>query len=105
MDVAGYGGFSDRVDNRYFETFGAAALVALIGTGIDLASPQPDPRAPTDPWQAGRSNIAQSLGTVAEQTITRTLDVSPTLEIRSGYRFNVFVERDLLFPGPYRSTW
>ncbi|SDH13852.1 IncP-type conjugal transfer protein TrbI [Pelagibacterium luteolum] len=101
MDGAGRRGFSDRVDNRYLETFGAAALTALLGTGLDLASPRPDPGQGGDLWSTGRSNIADSFGRVAEQTISRSLDVSPTLEIRSGYRFNIFVERDITFPIPY----
>ncbi len=39
-DSEGYGGFSDKVDNHYLRTFGSAALVALIGTGIDMSMPQ-----------------------------------------------------------------
>ncbi|SCX21236.1 Type IV secretion system protein virB10 [Agrobacterium sp. DSM 25558] len=39
-DAEGYGGFRDKVDRRLWRTFGSAALVALIGTGIDMSMPQ-----------------------------------------------------------------
>lgn len=109
QDAQGYSGFRDRVDNRYLQTFGSAILIALIGTGIDAALPQSN----TSPWQqnqnnvedAARRNFAQTFGRVADQTITRNLDVQPTLAIRPGYQFNVFVEQDIIFPGAFNSTW
>ncbi|WP_338610900.1 IncP-type conjugal transfer protein TrbI (plasmid) [Pelagibacterium nitratireducens] len=109
QDAQGFSGFTDRVDNRYLETFGSAILVALIGTGIDAAFPQSN----TSPWQqnenniedAARRNFADTFGRIADQTITRNLDVQPTLEIRPGYQFNVFVEQDIIFPGAFNSTW
>ncbi|ELT46640.1 IncP-type conjugal transfer protein TrbI [Brucella intermedia] len=108
MDAQGYSGFTDRVDNRYLQTFGSAILVALIGTGIDMAFPQSN----TSPWQsqnspedAARRNFADTFGRIADQTISRNMDVQPTLEIRPGYQFNVFVEQDIVFPGAFNSTW
>tara|TARA_R110002020_G_scaffold343254_1_gene557562 strand:- start:1817 stop:1954 length:138 start_codon:yes stop_codon:yes gene_type:complete len=29
-DTAGYGGFNDRVNNRYLKSFGSAILVAML---------------------------------------------------------------------------
>jgi type IV secretion system protein TrbI len=108
MDAEGYSGFRDRVDNRFLQTFGSAILIALIGTGIDAALPQSN----TSPWQpnqngledAARRNFAETFGGVADQAISRNLDnVQPTLEIRPGYQFNVFVEQDIIFPGAFNS--
>ncbi|CKZ55473.1 conjugal transfer protein TrbI [Mycobacterium tuberculosis] len=39
---------------------------------------------------------------MAEQTISKNLNVQPTLEIRPGYIFNVLVDQDMVFPGSYR---
>jgi type IV secretion system protein VirB10 len=50
---------------------------------------------------AARRNFAESFGRVAERTIDRNLNVQPTLEIRPGYRFNVLVDQDIIFPGAY----
>ncbi len=101
-DSEGYGGFSDKVDNHYLRTFGSAALVALIGAGIDMSMPESSTLATQDSASdAARRNFAESFGQVAEQTISKNLNVQPTIEIRPGYRFNVLVDQDIIFPGNY----
>jgi type IV secretion system protein VirB10 len=101
-DAEGYSGFEDEVDHHYFRTFGSAVLVALIGTGIDMAVPQGSTLATqTTASDAARRNFAESFGRVAEQTVTKNLNVQPTIEIRPGYIFNVLVDQDMIFPGVY----
>jgi len=102
-DAEGYGGFRDKVDRKWLDTFGSAILIALIGTGIDMAIPQNnDPFNSNSPEDAARINFAETFGRTAEQTIQRNMDVQPTLEIRPGYQFNVLVDQDIVFPGAYR---
>lgn len=101
-DAEGYGGFEDEVDHHYFRTFGSAILVALIGTGIDMAVPQSSTLATqSTASDAARRNFAESFGRVAEQSVTKNMNVQPTIEIRPGYMFNVLVDQDLIFPGVY----
>ena len=101
-DSKGYSGFADKVNNHYLRTFGSAALVALIGTGIDMAFPESSTLATQDTASdAARRNFAETFGRVAEQTITKTLNVQPTIRIRPGYKFNVLVDQDIVFPGHY----
>ncbi|UVK48359.1 hypothetical protein BPNPMPFG_008019 (plasmid) [Mesorhizobium sp. AR07] len=40
---------------------------------------------------------------MAERTISKNIDVQPTLEIRPGYKFNIWSIRtlDIVFPGAY----
>ena len=47
--------------------------------------------------------LGQQLGQVTAQMIGKNLSISPTLEIRPGYRFNVIVTKDMTFSKPYRS--
>lgn len=102
-DAQGYGGFHDKVNNHYWRTFGSAALIALIGTGIDASLPESSTLATQETASdAARRNFAESFGRVAEQTISRNLNVQPTLEIRPGYKFNVLIDQDIVFPGSYR---
>ncbi|MBT1160154.1 IncP-type conjugal transfer protein TrbI [Aminobacter anthyllidis] len=102
-DAEGNGGFKDKVDNHYFKTFGSAILLAIIGTGIDMAVPNSSTRANHDTASdAARRNFAETFGRVAERTISKNLDVQPTLEIRPGYKFNVLVDQDIVFPSAYR---
>jgi len=101
-DARGYGGFRDKVDRKWLQTFGSAVLIALIGTGIDMAVPQSSTLATQDTASdAVRRNFAESFGRTAEQTIQRNMNVQPTLEIRPGYKFNVLVDQDMVFPGAY----
>ncbi|WP_272939377.1 TrbI/VirB10 family protein, partial [Agrobacterium pusense] len=87
---------------HYLRTFGSAALVALIGTGIDMAVPESPTPATKDPASdAARRNFAETFGRVAEQTISKNLNVQPTINIRPGYRFNVIVDQDVIFPNLY----
>lgn len=98
-DAEGYGGFTDKVDRRLWRTFGSAALIALIGTGIDMSMPQSSTLATQDTASdAARRNFAETFGRAAEQTISKNLDVQPTIRIRPGYKFNVLVDQDIVFP-------
>lgn len=101
-DAEGYGGFQDKVDRHLWRTFGSAALVAIIGTGIDLAIPESSTLATQDSASdAARRNFAESFGRVAEQMISKNLNIQPTIRIRPGYRFNVLVDQDIVFPSTY----
>ncbi len=103
-DAEGYGGFKDKVDRHLWRTFGSAALVAIIGTGIDMSMPESSTLATQDTASdAARRNFAESFGRVAEQTISKTLNVQPTIRIRPGYKFNILVDQDIVFPQPYRN--
>lgn len=98
-DPAGYGGFKDQVDNHFFETFGSAILVALIGAGAEmLLPPEGQGSNSNTPENSARESFAETFSELSEQTVSRNMDVQPTLEIRPGYRFNVLVDQDIVFP-------
>ncbi|WP_077966940.1 IncP-type conjugal transfer protein TrbI [Ensifer adhaerens] len=102
-DAKGYGGFKDKVDRHLLRTFGSAALVALIGAGIDMSLPTDErDRGRDTASDAARRSFAETFGRVAERTIVKNLDVQPTLRIRPGYIFNVLVDQDIVFPSAYR---
>ena len=104
-DAQGYGGFEDKVNNHYLRIFGSAILVAAIGAGVDMAIPE-DRNAlgsENSAENAARRSFAETFGRVAERTISKNIDVQPTLEIRPGYKFNILVDQDIVFPGAYRS--
>jgi len=102
-DAEGYGGFKDKVDRHLWRTFGSAALIALIGTGIDRSMPESSTVATEETASdAARRNFAESFGRVAEQTISQNLNVQPTIRIRPGYKFNVLVDQDIIFPSGYQ---
>lgn len=97
---AGYPGFHDKVNNHYMRIWGNALLLSVIGAGISYG---------TDRDRHGNNNntttfsselstsLASTFGQAITQTLQKNLNLSPTLEIRPGYRFNVVVTKDILF--------
>lgn len=109
VDVQGYGGFSDKVNNHFWKVWGSAILVAAIGTGVDMALPESNRNAfgvtQNDPTDAARRNFAETFGRVADRTIDKNMNIQPTLEIRPGYNFNILVDQDIVFPGAYQTGY
>jgi type IV secretion system protein VirB10 len=101
-DGVGRSGFEDQVNNHYFRLFGSALLLSLITTGVTLTQ-TPSSSGP-DHMSAG-SAMSQALGLqfgqVTAQLLQKNLNVAPTIEIRTGFRFNIVVTQDLTFRGPY----
>jgi type IV secretion system protein TrbI len=105
-DPAGAGGVADQVDRHGRRAFGTAALLSLIGAGAQLSQP----RTTYGPWGAPSTGeiaagaMGQQLSTVASQLLQRDLEVQPTIRIRQGMPFNVFLTADLTLPGPYTTA-
>lgn len=105
-DSAGYSGFSDQVNNHLFKLFGSAFLMSGITAGISMSQDSGNSSNNGDRVDASSAMseaLGQQLGQVTAHLIEKNLNVSPTLEIRPGYRFNVVVTKDLDFETPYKS--
>lgn len=103
-DMQGYSGLSDKVNNHYVRIFGSALLMSGITASVSLSQgdfdDDDDSRSAREELSAA---VGQQLGQVALEMIRKNLDISPTLEIRPGFRFNVMVTKDITFNGPYKS--
>jgi type IV secretion system protein VirB10 len=99
-DSAGYSGFKDKVNNHYFRIFGTALLASFITAGISYSQDNYDDERGMRATMS--ESIGQELGQATAQLISKNINISPTLEIRPGYRFNVMVVNDLTFSRPYR---
>lgn len=104
-DLAGAAGFHDRVQRDYIRIFGGAILLSAISAGLQIsqgtfaaANQAADTR---DLREILAAALGQNLGELGTEMARRNLNVQPTLEIRSGYRFNIAVMKDLVLPGPY----
>ncbi len=103
---AGYAGFTDQVNNHYMRLFGTAVLMSAISAGVSLSQSRNQVAgtfgAPTTSSVLS-ATLGQQLGRVITQMISKNLNISPTLEIRPGYRFNVTVTKDMVFARPYQA--
>lgn len=102
-DSAGYAGFHDQVNNHYLRVFGSALLMSGVTAGIALSQPDSLYSNRQSARSAMSEALGQQLGTVTAQMISKNMGISPTLEIRPGYRFNVVVTKDLTFSKPYKA--
>jgi type IV secretory pathway VirB10-like protein len=103
-DAQGRTGFHDQVDNHYPRLFGFALLTSAFAAGIELSQRQNSSLLTTPTaGQTASAAAGQQLGELGAEVTRRNLNVQPSIKIRVGYRFNVRVNRDVLFDAPYRA--
>lgn len=102
QDLRGATGLRDKVDNHYRRLYGQAMLLSVLGAGAQLSQPQQSSvLTPPSAGQVAAGALGQQLSTVSMETIRRNMDVRPTLQIRPGTPFYIFLERDLVLEGAY----
>lgn len=100
-DAAGYSGLEDEVDNHWGELFKAASLSTLLAVGTELGAGSDTNSNDSAIIQALRHGAGDSLNQTGQQVVRRSLNIQPTLTIRSGFPVRVIVNRDLVLQ-PYR---
>ncbi len=104
QDEKGFSGFRDKVDRHYKRLFGTALLTSLFSAGLQLSQNnrggQNTLSTPTPGQTAGQA-VGTEVTQVGVEITKKNLNVQPTIKIPIGYRFNVRVNRDLLFDSPY----
>ncbi|MGH7448165.1 MAG: TrbI/VirB10 family protein [Longimicrobiales bacterium] len=102
QDLRGAAGLRDKVDNHYGRLYGQATLLSIIGAGAQLSQPrQSSVLTQPSPGQVAAGALGQELSAVSMQTIRRNMDIRPTLQVRPGTPFYIFLERDIVLGGAY----
>ncbi len=94
VDIAGFSGFQDKVDNHYLRIYGNAVLLSLMGAGYDILNQKAGQS--TDPRETVAASVGQKLADVSGQTLQKNMDVQPTLIIDPGYKFKIIVMKDMV---------
>ena len=104
-DQSGQTGAKGQVDNHPGRVFGRALLLSMIGAGAQLSQPRQSSvfAAPTA-GQVAAGAMGQELSNVALEIMRRGMDQPPTITVPQGQTFNVFLNGDLVFDGPYPPT-
>lgn len=130
-DDLGRAGMGGVVDNHYFERFGSAVLLSIVGGATQLlanwgqSSSSGQTTTITDPVtgqvttiqpnqfgqnakQVAAQQIAQSLTNIAQEALKSSINIPPTIHIDQGSRVMVFVRRDLdfsqFYPDPVKEA-
>lgn len=105
-DQSGYAGFNDKVNNHYLRLFGGAIMMSAITAGVTYTQDKYSNNSNNDKVTASSSMsqaLGNQLGNTAVQLIQRNMNISPTIEIRPGYKLNVVVTKDIIFSKPYEN--
>ncbi len=103
QDAKGMTGLRDKVDNHYGRLFGMGALTSLFAAAGQLTVNRRNNvfTVPSPQELAGQA-AAQNMAQIGAEATRRNLYIQPKIKVDIGYRFNVRVNRDLLFDAPYR---
>ena len=96
LNQQGASGFSDKINNHYLKIFGSAILMGGITGGIATTDTTQQNQFIESNRQKMMGALISELGQVAKQLIQRNMNIAPTLEIRAGYRFNIFTTKDII---------
>jgi len=96
LNQTGETGLKDKVNNHYFQIFGASIALGIIAGAAEISNTGGVLTGNgTDAYKYGvASSLSQSATTVLDQFI----NIPPTITIREGHRVKVYISQDLLLP-------
>ena len=103
-DQSGYSGFKGAVNRHWGSIISSALFVSLLGAGVELAAPTDNgERDRDDPRSILAENAASAVAEAMSQIIQREANRQPTIKIKPGYRFMIFVQHDIIFPRVWKN--
>jgi type IV secretion system protein VirB10 len=99
IDLSGYAGFADEVDNHWWKIITGAALSSLLAATAQRSQGDVTSFQPTLP-QVWASNAAGQINQAGQQLTQKNLQIQPTIAVRPGFSVNVLVSKDIVLP-PY----
>lgn len=103
QDAKGQTGARYEVDNHYKRLLGFGLLTSVFSAAFQLSQSRRGGvlNYPSTAEVAG-SSVGQEISQLGADVTRRNLNVQPTIKVPIGNRFNVRVNRDILFSEPYR---
>lgn len=100
VDLSGYAGLSDKVDNHYARLLSGVVFSSLLGAAAQISEGRTYNTTNPSYGELSLQGIARNTNQVGQEITRRNLNIQPTLIIRPGFRFNVFVHKDITL-APY----
>lgn len=102
QDAQGRGGLRHDVDNHYRRLIGFAVLTSGFSAAFQLSqSRRGGLLAYPSAGEMAGSAVGAELSRLGADITRRNLNVQPTIKVPVGYRFNVRVNKDVVFDAPY----
>jgi type IV secretion system protein TrbI len=103
LDSQGNAGLRDKVDHHYKRLFGFAVLTSMFDAALAITqSRQQSVLVYPSTTQEAQGAAGREVSQLGTQITRKNLNVQPTVKIPAGYKFNVRVNRDILFEEPYQ---
>jgi type IV secretion system protein VirB10 len=96
LDQIGEEGLKDKVNNHYFEIFGASIALGLIAGAGEIT--QGGSTISTSGSQAFATGTAGSISQSANTILDRFMQIPATITIREGHRVKIYFTQDMLLP-------
>jgi type IV secretion system protein TrbI len=105
QDASGLTGLRHDVDNHYKRLIGFGLLTSAFSAAFQLSQTRRGSVLgyPSAAETAG-SAVGAQISQLGADVTRRNLNIQPTIKVPVGYRFNVRVNRDILFEAPYLAT-
>jgi type IV secretion system protein VirB10 len=96
LDQIGEEGLKDKVNNHYFEIFGASIALGVIAGAGEIT--QGGGTISASGSQAFTTGTAGSISQSANTILDRFMQIPPTIAIREGHRVKIYFTQDMLLP-------
>lgn len=105
QDAAGLSGLRHDVDNHYKRLIGFGLLTSVFSAAFQLSQTRRGTvLGYPSPAEIAGSAVGAQVSQLGADVTRRNLNIQPTIRVPVGYRFNVRVNRDILFEAPYQPT-
>jgi len=108
MDRAGYSGMSGAVNSHWGRVISTAILASLFISGAEMLNPRSENMNNSgsgsgikSPYQTMSEAVATSITEMGGRMMEKAMNIQPTIKIRPGTRFNIFVAQDVVFPNAW----
>lgn len=99
VDLSGYAGVTGKVNNHWGRLITGAVITSLLSVGTTKATNDKQVNTESAEEIAGAA-MAMNISHIGEEYVNRELKVQPTIRVKPGAKFNIFVVKDFILQ-PY----
>jgi type IV secretory pathway VirB10-like protein len=96
VDLSGSAGLSDQVNHHWGRLVTSVVFSSLLGASAQIAQGRTYNSFDPSYGELATQGFAQNMNQVGQQITRKNLNIQPTIEIRPGFRFNIFVNKDIV---------
>lgn len=97
-DNAGYPGLADKVDNHTGRLIGGGVMTSLLAAAAQIAAGNTNTTNNASYGQLAVQGAATNVMQAGSKLLERDMQIGPTITIRPGTQFTVFLNKDLIIP-------